>query len=87
METIRERKDRLESEKIEEKRVKALKVAVKRRVRSDITHSGILSVQYKMEHIEKNPGSEMKTELSRETIIGCYKEVIEQYYNSKKDGK
>lgn len=87
METIKERNERIEKEKTEEKRIQALKVSVKRRVRSDITHSGILSVQYKLEHIEKNPGSEMQTDLSRESVIGCYKEVIEQYYNSKKDGK
>jgi hypothetical protein len=87
METIKERNERIEKEKTEEKRIQALKVSVKRRVRSDITHSGILSVQYKLEHIEKNPDSEMQTDLSRESVIGCYKEVIEQYYNSKKDGK
>jgi hypothetical protein len=87
METIKERNDRIKKEQIEAKRIQALKVAVKRRVRSDITHSGILSVQYKLEHIEKNPGSEMKTELHRDEVIGCYKEVIQHYYNSKENGK
>lgn len=87
MESIRDRNIRLEAEKVEEKRVQAIKVSIKRRIRSDVTHSGILSVQYKLEHIEKHPGSEMDSELSTDTIIGLYREVIEHYYNSKRDDK
>lgn len=85
--TLKERREKLAAEQKEQKRMNDIKTKIKRMLRSDITHSGILSVKYKLEHIINNPGSEMKTELSREVLIGLYNEVIEHHINKSKDGK
>lgn len=83
MESFKERRERIKKEQDEIKRIKDLKTKFKRRVRSDITSSGIQSVKYKLDYIRGHPSS-ISDELSYELIIECYNEAIEQFLKLKK---
>jgi len=83
MESYIERKERLKKEAEESKLIKELKTNLKRKVRSDITESGLNSVRYKLDFIRENPNSKI-TFLSHSSVVECYEEAIKQFLKQKK---
>ena len=54
--------------------------ALVRAVRGDITKSGLLSVQYKYEHLKSNEFATLpEFDLGRGDVLGCYQQALEQY--------
>jgi len=78
MELPRERKERIEAERLREKELRALEVKLRRSVRSDITASGVMSVRYKLEYIESRPDLKEVDGLSHNTIVRVYNEAIKK---------
>ena len=79
METRQQRRDRFEAEKTEQDQIRKEMQSMVRKVRSDITASGLNSVQYKLEHAEKTR--------SDPKLIEAYKRGIEQYKEYLKKSK
>jgi hypothetical protein len=82
MESYIERKERLKKEAEESKLTKELRRNLKRKVRSDITDSGLNSVRYKLDFIRENPNSKI-TFLPHSVVVECYEEAIKQFLKTK----
>ena len=82
MESYIERKERLKKEAEESKLINELKRNLKRKVRSDITESGLNSVRYKLDFIRENPNSKI-TFLSHSAVVQCYEDAIKQFLKTK----
>jgi len=78
-ESLQQRRARLAQEQLAAKEHRAAYVKVVRNIRTDISHSSFLSVQYKLEAIEANPALELKWDMSRAEIIRAYREAIQQH--------
>jgi|TARA_R110000744_G_scaffold165916_2_gene282989 hypothetical protein len=83
MESLKDRRERLDKEQEEATRIKHLKSKFKRKVRSDIIASGIQSVRYKLDYIKSNPSSSIDSDLPYNLILECYDESIEQFLKLK----
>lgn len=81
-ETLKERRERLSLEAAEEKKIRDKITKLKRKVRSDITSCGYLSVKYKLDYIVANPGSEPKVGLTHDQVVTAFNEAINQYLKS-----
>jgi len=62
----------------EQKKERAKYVKLVRAVRSDITNSGLNSVKYKLEHVEKMSVKEIAG-LEKDYVISAYKEAIDKH--------
>lgn len=61
----------------EQKKERDLFNAVKRRIRSDIKESGVLSVVYKLEYYQNNPNQEFMG-LRNELVIKAFETVLSE---------
>ena len=81
MESIKERRERLEAEEIEKKIHQAKFVKLKRKIRSDITNSSYLAVTYAKELVTERPHLADMHGLSHSEVLRAYDEVIEGHLN------
>jgi hypothetical protein len=82
MESMQERKDRMEAEQEELKRIRAIMVKLKQSVRSDITQHGHRTVQLHYEYVRDNPSAMLIVNgLSHEQVLSCYSEVLNEQAN------
>ena len=82
MESYIDRKERLKKEAEESKLINELKRNLRRKVRSDITDSGLNSVRYKLDFIRENPNSKI-TFLPHSVVVQCYEDAIKQFLKTK----
>ena len=82
MESYIDRKERLKKEVEESKLINELKRNLRRKVRSDITESGLNSVRYKLDFIRENPNSKI-TFLPHSVVVQCYEDAIKQFLKTK----
>ena len=82
MESYIDRKERLKKEAEESKLINELKRNLRRKVRSDITESGLNSVRYKLDFIRENPNSKI-TFLPHSVVVQCYEDAIKQFLKTK----
>ena len=82
MESYIKRKERLKKEAEESKLINELKRNLRRKVRSDITDSGLNSVRYKLDFIKENPNSKI-TFLPHSVVVQCYEDAIKQFLKTK----
>ena len=82
MESYIDRKERLKKEVEESKLINELKRNLRRKVRSDITDSGLNSVRYKLDFIKENPNSKI-TFLPHSVVVQCYEDAIKQFLKTK----
>lgn len=79
MESIRERRLRIEAELIATKEYNKKFNKLKAKIRSDMTNSSYLSVVYKLEHIKSHPDMIVNDDINHPETIRAYTEVIDHY--------
>ena len=83
---ITTKKEQYDREQAEYKIERAKYVKLVRRIRSDITDSGLQSVRYKLELIEKMSVKELMG-MSKSLVIDAYNEAIEKHLDLQKQKK
>jgi len=78
MESLRDRRERLNRERDEAKRIGAVRNSCKSSIRGDITEHGYRAVKLQYEYLRSNPNVPTRfPDLSVSDVLECYKEVLD----------
>ena len=78
MESLRERRDRLDRERDEANRIRDIRNRCKSSIRGNITEHGYRAVKLQYEYLRSNPNVPTRfPDLSVSDVLECYEEVLD----------